>query len=160
MAISSIAESRFVMNDTTEILFTGHQQGLLSITIIGRERPESDSYWDGNWLLATIKVKTDKFSANVSGTVRADELVNLSRDLQLLHDTLEGNLVFTTIEEWISFRIDIDKLGGIRLSGKISDNFLNDTYLIFSIITDQSFLSIPLSQLRQATNKFPVIGKP
>lgn len=148
------------MHDASEILFTGHQQGLLSIIITGRKHPQSDSYWDRNWLFADIKVKTDKFSANVSGTVRTDELMNLSRDLQTLYQTLEGNLIFTTIEEWISFRIDVDKLGGLKLSGKISDNLLNDTYLVFSIITDQSFLSTPLNQLREATEKFPVIGNP
>lgn len=144
---------------SNEIRFGGERSDFLSISVFGRESPDDRDYWDGNWLIAQVEVQTDQFSGRVSGTIRAEELEQLYRELQVLIATLTGEIHYTTIEEWISFRLRASKLGSITLTGTLKDNFSNDNYLVFVIPLDQTYLSKPLKQLQQITAQFPVVGE-
>jgi hypothetical protein len=142
-----------------EIRFGGESTDFLSISVFGRESPDDRDYWDGNWLIAQVEVKTDQFSGRVSGTIRAEELQQLYEELQVLNTTLTGEITYMTLEAWISFRLYADELGHLKLTGTLKDDLRNDNYLVFAIGFDQTFLRKPLKQLQQITAQFPIVGK-
>lgn len=142
-----------------EIRFGGENTDFLSISVFGRESPDDTDYWDGNWLIAQVEVKTDKFTGLVSGTIRAEELQQLHTELQTLNKTLTDEVQYTTMEQWIGFRLRSIKSGSITLTGTLKDDLRNDNYLVFAINLDQTYLPKPLKALQQITTQFPVVGK-
>ncbi len=148
-------------NNIIEVRFGGEQAEFLSITVRGRAYRQSQDYWDGNWLLVTVVIRAGKFSGEIAGMLRAEELQKLRDDLREFQRTLSGSVSYETAEEWLSLQIEADTLGSIALSGTISDD-VSDSYntLEFTLEGDQTFLASPLQQLEQVMQAYPVIGEP
>jgi hypothetical protein len=150
-----------VSNKTIEIRFGGEQVEFLLITVRGRAYRQSQDYWDGNWLLVTAAVRAGKFTGEIPGMLRAEELQQFSDDLRSFRQSLTGSVVFDTMEGWLNLRIEPSKTGRIAIEGEIQDDvsapFNN---LEFNLEMDQTFLLTPLQQLEQVVKAFPVVGKP
>jgi hypothetical protein len=148
------------MSESAEIRFGHEANNFLSIALLGRQFPNSDDYWDGNWLTSVVVVRTGAFTGKATGYLRTDEVVWLNEQLKLLSQTLTGSAAFQTTEEWIVFKIDsVGKLGHLRLSGILLEPIYRDSQLRFSIGFDQTYLPPLLKQLHHVTTRFPVIGK-
>lgn len=146
---------------TVEVRFGGDHLDFLALSVRGRAYRQRHDYWDGNWLLVTATIHVGKFSGEIPGMLRAEELENFTHALQTFHQSLKGKISFETAEEWLHFHIEADPLGKIEISGTLSDEI---TYpynsLKFIITTHQRFLTEPLKQLQTVTQLFPVVGKP
>lgn len=144
-----------------EIRFGSEQGNYLSIVVRGRAYRRSRDYWDGNWLHATVTIQAGKFSGEVPGLVRAEELAAFHDQLDAVHKTLEGAAEFETMERWLSFLIEVGKTGSITVSGSIRDEVGNPSNrLLFAFEHDQTHLNSTLQQLRDAVQAYPVYGKP
>ena len=59
---------------------SGHQK--LHVTATGRIRPDAASGDDGNWLTATVEIRTGRFSGAVMCSLRTDDLDGTLAELQ------------------------------------------------------------------------------
>jgi hypothetical protein len=141
-----------------EIKFTGESGDFLSFRVLGRSHPEATDYWDGNWLRIGGIVSLGAFQGNVSGDIRVEELQAFSNSLNHLYETLTGEAIFETLEDWLKIRIWVDKLGQITLSGFVKNGVFDQNRLSFVTYADQTFLSVPIKQIEQAIKQFPLRG--
>ena len=100
-----------MLNQIVEVRFGGEQVEFLSLSVRGRSYRQSRDYWDGNWLLVTAEIHVGKFSGEIPGMLRAEELERFSQELQNLHQTLQGSVTFQTMEAWLYFTIEVDTTG-------------------------------------------------
>ncbi|MCC6801817.1 MAG: hypothetical protein IT319_02945 [Anaerolineae bacterium] len=148
-------------NRLVEVRLGSEQDSFLSIIVRGRAYRRSRDYWDGNWLHATVTIRTGKFSGEVPGLVRAEELAGFRKQLETVYKSLEGAAEFETMERWLSFQVEIGRTGSVTLSGTIQDEVSAiSNRLLFAFEYDQTFLSSTLSQLQEAVTAYPVYGKP
>lgn len=150
------------MSDSVvEVRFGGEQGNFLSIIIRGRAYRRSRDFWDGNWLHATATIQAGKFSGQIPGLVRAEEMAAFYQRLDVVYRTLEGAASFQTKEGWLSLQVAADQTGSIRISGTISDEVDEPrNQLAFAINTDPVSLVSPLRRLQEAVEAYPVYGKP
>jgi len=146
---------------TVEVRFDGEHADYLALLVRGRAYRQQRDYWDGNWLLVTATIRVGKFSGEVPGMLRAEELKNFSHRLLEFNQTLKGMISFETAEEWLNFIIEADSHGRLEISGSLSDE-VSYPYnsLKFTIATNQSSLITPLQQIQTVTQTFPAISRP
>ena len=144
-----------------EVRLGSEQVNYLAIVVRGRAYRRSRDYWDGNWLHATVTVQAGKFSGEVPGLVRAEELATFHDRLDAVDKTLEGDARFETMERWLSFQVEMGKTGGVTVSGTIRDAVGDPgNQLSFRFEHDQTFLASTVQQLKEAVKAYPVYGKP
>jgi hypothetical protein len=137
----------------------GERAEYLAITILSRSHPDCDDYWDGNWVSTTVKVAAGGFRGEVGGDLRAEELTAFHRQLVPLVESLVGETVFSTMEDWLFIRVEGDGRGHMELSCEVLDQFhVNRNRLKFRLGLDQSFLRPMVTELGRALLEFPVRG--
>ncbi|WP_344779081.1 WapI family immunity protein, partial [Nocardioides panacisoli] len=93
----------------------------LTITVLGREHPGADDYWDGNWIIATVSIGTGSFTGQVRGSLRMDEIHRFNEGLKFLNQNLFGAAVLETMEDWITLTVKAESSGRIQISGELAD---------------------------------------
>jgi hypothetical protein len=147
------------LTETIEVHFDGDAGNRLSISILGYSHPQSEDYWDGNWIRVSVSVEVTPFSGDVSGDLRLEELQDLAVRLQDMYDNLSGTVVFTTMEDWLKLEIQIDKLGHVHVRGSLKDYRNPSTTLTFVMEFDQTHLLPLIKQLKATLSRFPIRGK-
>jgi hypothetical protein len=142
-----------------EITIQAERGEFLKITLFGRSHPESDDYWDGNWVRASIQVQAGGFSGDAVGDIRTDELAAFQKPWAQLQTSLEGVAEFSTLEEWLAIRATGDGKGHIEVQGVVWDRPGVGNNLQFTLSTDQTFTRPTIDQLAEAIRAFPVIGR-
>jgi hypothetical protein len=148
-------------NKTVEVRFSSDHEDYLALSVRGRSYRHQRDYWDGNWLLVTATIHVGKFSGEVPGMLRAEELITFSQKLHEFLLTLKGMVSFETAEEWLHFHIETDAHGKLEISGTLSDD-VSFPYnsLKFTIPTNPRLLATPLQQLQTVTQTFPLVSRP
>ena len=137
----------------------GSPPDALALTVYGRTRPDASDYWDGNWVSCTAEITAGAFRGTVGGSIRTDELATFRRELTDLYERLDGEAVFRTMEGWIDFRVAANRRGHVEVRGRLVDEPVAGNVLDFRLFFDQTFLPPVLAQLREAEERFPVIGE-
>ncbi len=132
----------------------------VTIDILHRNCPDSDDYWDGNWLNANIKVSLPGYQASFNGDIRTDEVRAFLEGCKKMDQTLSGSVKFSSMEEIIELNGEIDRTGQIEWSGKTTYPVGTGATLTFKFLSDQSFLETLISELELIMSQFPVKGKP
>ena len=74
----------------------------LSIWIHGREFPEHEDYWDGNWIRVTIYCTAPGSNVIVEDLyIHVSELSSWFEQLQKIYSTLEGEAGLSCIEPYL-----------------------------------------------------------
>jgi hypothetical protein len=149
-----------VADNIVDIRFSGENNESLVIAVAGRAYHHSKDYWDGNWLLVKAHLQARHFTATVPGLLRAEELSDFRAKLAAFQQMPVEPVDFSTMERWLTLFIESDKLGHVRVSGSVSDNFGLPNRLEFVLQTDLPTLPATVSQLEQVVKAYPVIGKP
>jgi hypothetical protein len=123
--------------------------------------PHADDHWDGNWLVTPVEVVAGAFRGFVSAALRADELQSFRDAIKRLDDSLQGEAVLSSMEDWLNLRITVDRAGHLEVSGNVSDRPGVGNQLTFTIDgLDQSYLRHVLEGLDAILAAFPVVGSP
>lgn len=131
----------------------------LRIRVIGRMHPNADDYWDGNWLMTPLEVVVGAFRGSVSASLRADELQGFLNALKHLDDTMRGEAELSSMEEWLTLRVSVDRVGHLDVAGEMTDRPGVGNTLRFHIgDLDQSHLRTIIDALEVAMASFPVVG--
>ena len=142
------------------IRFGGERSEFLSLTLHGRSNPKADDYWDGNWLGCKVEVCCGAFRGDLDSMIRNEDLAAFLPALTRLYEGLSGEASFDTLEGWIDFKLIGDGRGHIELRGRLVDAMMDGNSLEFRIGFDQTYLPAIISQVRTATERFPVVGRP
>jgi hypothetical protein len=142
--------------------------GPLKIWILGRQFPDSQSYWDGNWINTVALCEGNGSRVKIEGPfIHLGELKKWRADLEEFYRTLEGSVDLATMEPTLSVKLIAKKSGTGHLECKIN---LTKQYMSgrdyaterhdFSLVIDQSYLPGLLSQLTIVLRDYPIRGTP
>ncbi|WP_295134448.1 hypothetical protein [uncultured Reyranella sp.] len=132
----------------------------LHLWVLGREFPDSEDYWDGNWLQIEALVETPSATVRISGPcLRTDEVAGFTRQLEELYANLQGTAELNCMEPNLRLKATCDKSGKMELFIEITPDHLTQKHQ-FTFSIDQSYLPETLNGCRQILERFPVKGSP
>jgi hypothetical protein len=132
----------------------------LKIWVHGREFPDMQDYWDGNWLLVTAHCEAAGASIWVSGPIFcAHDLARWLTSSEKMRDGLSGEANLVPLEPELAVEMRMESLGHIIMSVDITPDNLTQSHS-FQFELDQSFLTDHINRLKTLLKKFPVRGEP
>jgi hypothetical protein len=132
--------------------------GPLKIWISGRQFPDSNEYWDANWLSGRAICEGAGSHVQVSGAfMHLRELKKWKEDLETFRQTLKGAVELPTMEPALKVKIEGQKAatGHLDCEVSITGEHLSECHR-FSFTTDQSYLPGLLSQLASVLREYPI----
>jgi hypothetical protein len=144
----------------SQILVGDADRNFVLIEILSRERVSASDFWDGNWLIAYVRIRCGGFQGQVQASLRSEELVGLRDSLASLQADPSKTASYTNMEDWLTLEFKADRLGHISLTGELIDAPGIGNRLAFGFDLDQSYLPAIVAQLDSAIQAFPVKGQP
>jgi hypothetical protein len=130
----------------------------LKLWVHGYQFRESDDYWDGNWLNATVICSEGGSSVLVQGNlIRTDEIIQWQGAVEKLGVELTGEASLQCMEPSIAVTLKAVSLGKVEMEVQITPNQLTQDHT-FRFEIDQSYLLPLRSQCAQVLNAFPLRG--
>lgn len=131
----------------------------LQIWIHGRQFPDMEDYWDGNWLRATVHCGAQGSSVWASGSIiHLTELYGWLTSAKELNKTLKGEANLECMEPELSVFIKSSSLGHMEMEVNITPNHLEQEHKYYFEI-DQSYLSQLIKQCNSVLESNPIRGK-
>jgi len=128
----------------------------LRLWIHGRQYPQSDDYWDGNWLNVTVHCGAPGADVWASGSiVHLTELAQWKHDCETLNRTLEGQANLECMEPNLAVRITSKRGGQLDMEVEVTPDRLTQNHT-FRFEIDQSFLPTLAERLRKILESFPL----
>lgn len=132
----------------------------IQIDVLNRNFPNSNDYWDGNWVTSNVNMEIPGYCVSFVADLRTDELRDFLNELQTMNTTLKGKTILKNLDSFLHFEAEIDKLGKVKWS--IETQYLSGygAILNFQFKSDQSYLPKLIKELEDILLIYPVIGKP
>lgn len=131
----------------------------LSLWVLGRQFPNSNDYWDGNWLNVRALVEAPGARVEQSGAfVRTDEIDLFFRQLCSLDASLTGEAVLECLEPTLRIVLRLTRGSGQAEIAFSPDHMTQSHEFTFSL--DQSYLKPMLADLSNILSDWPVISSP
>ena len=83
----------------------------VEIDDFARKYPNSSDYWEGNWVISNVKVKIPGYDVNFIESLRTDEIRGFVIDLKSMKRHLTGKAILKSLESFIHFEGEMNKLG-------------------------------------------------
>ena len=129
----------------------------LAIWIDGRQFPESDDYWDANWLILRVRMEATGATVKCVGAILMTTNFEGFRDqLRTLYNDLEGTAKLAGLEPDLKLTLSGKGLGRIDAEVEITPDHLSQFHR-FDFELDQSYLPDILSALDRLLEKYPVL---
>ena len=129
----------------------------VQIKVAKRSYPNNNDYWDGNWLLSEIKINVSGFKNIYRTNLRADDFQRFYEGLEKLNKNLVKEVEFTTMEEGLYLKGQIDITGNIKWEG-IAKSEPGSSSLTFLMETDNTSVSRLAKQVKEILNNYPIVG--
>jgi hypothetical protein len=131
----------------------------LRIRVHGRQLPDAQDPWDGNWLSVTARCEDAGASIVVSGPIlHLSELVGWCGEIEKLLATLAGEARLACIEPNLSVVLKATSLGHITLDVSITSDHLTQKHW-FQFNIDQSYLPPLIAGCRSILQAYPLRGE-
>ena len=141
------------MDEEPDLHFCG-----LSLWIDSREFPNTNDYWDGNWLMIRAIMKDVGSYVECGGPIlRTDELEQFRNELAVVHAALSGKAVLKSMEPGVVVSIEMVTQGHADVVIEITPDHLNQEHR-FMTASDQSYLPGLIAACDAILSKFPVVG--
>jgi hypothetical protein len=145
-------------DEDAELLIGSLESEFLRMRPKMRLHPNSNDYWDGNWLNTEIELAAGAFRGRYFACLRVDELIRFRDQLTVLYDTLDGHAEFQSIESWLAIRVKGDGLGHFVVDVEARDDAGTGNRLNFSLSFDQTRIPEIIDRLHRITERFPSVG--
>ena len=100
----------------------GHQETeRVLLEVLGRERPNDDDYWDGNWLVVDVHVRVGGFIGHAVANLRTEEFRQFREALDAAYREVGGVAMFETREGWLTLTVTCGKGGKVTVEGEATD---------------------------------------
>ncbi len=128
------------------------------IWIFGRQFPESDDYWDGNWLDVAARCTGESAVVKARGSIlHLSELDKWLHECKQVHASLSGMAHLSCMEPNIDVKITMDKRGRCELVVCLTPDHLSQEHsFIFEL--DQSYLPSLIQSLEAILHSYPLKG--
>jgi hypothetical protein len=129
----------------------------LKLLILNYANPNSNDFWDGNWLNVKILIKVGGFNGDYNAQLRNINFLDLKKGLENLYNKLDGFAEFHCIEDYLGIKIKGDGLGHFT-----ADCFAIDypgiygNKLKFSLEFDQTEISELTKMIDLIIEKYPI----
>lgn len=133
------------------------QGDFLRLEVIKYSYPDATDNYDNNWLDIVLTLKMGAFSGQYPAYFQTTDFSQLLGELTKLHENLNGQFSFTTLEQQLVLNFKGDGLGHIQIEGTAEDNAGNGNRLNFEIDIDQTAFPAIIQQLSEITSAFPFI---
>lgn len=140
------------------MLFKCDEENFLEINVLGRKYPDTNNYWDINFLDVGIQISVAGFKADYLADLRTDEFQRFYNELVQLKDNIGNKAEFSSSEEGLYLSCTLRRTGRIDCKGVAKD--FSGNKLEFSFSTDNQVLYDVLNQLECLLKDYPVIGTP
>jgi hypothetical protein len=130
----------------------------LRIWVSGRQFPDSDDYWDGNWLLVSASCSSACAQVFVQGPIlHLSEVRHWLNGLKELNETVEGEAELHCMEPYMGATVRLGKTGSGSLSVSITPDNLKERHE-FEFEFDQTYLPRTIRELEGILDRFPLRG--
>jgi hypothetical protein len=139
----------------TTLTLQGELGRRVLITVRGYEREVALDPYDANWLRCSAEVEHGAFRGAVDASFATSDF---SRFLSELDQVMNGSgavASFTTMEEALDFRVEVDRAGRATVTGKLRELGELGADLSFAFESDRSFLTAAHSDLKRIVATFP-----
>ena len=120
----------------------------LEITLVGTPSdPKAEGY---DWIKGQVQIEVGAFKGELEIHLCVSDMIRFKEQLEPVYERLEGVAEFKTIEDQLSIRIEVDKLGHVQASGYLLDDFVAGNKLNFNISYDQTLLWHTISEIDEA----------
>ena len=128
----------------------------LSIWALAREFPNSEDFWDGNWITVHAHVEAPGARVDVRGPwLRSDEVERFLDRLEALNQELKGVAELACIEPTLNVKVTCGSLGHIQIAVEITPDHLSQSHR-FEFFSDQTYLASAMTGCRNILAKYPV----
>jgi len=131
--------------------------GGFSLWVLGRQFPDANDFWDGNWLHILARMQAPGASVEVRGAiVRASEIAKFVQELEPLHMNLVGEAALRCMEPNLQIVVRCcDALGHVTVQVMITPNHMTQSHE-FKFELDQTYLGSLLDGCRNVLSNWPV----
>jgi hypothetical protein len=132
----------------------------LRIWVHGRQFPDAQDYWDGNWLRVTARCDSDGASVLSGGPIlHLSRLDRWCRESKKLLETLSGEAHLDCMEPNLAVALKAATPGHIILDVSITPEHLTQKHW-FQFAIDQSYLPPLTTQCQSILETYPLRGDP
>lgn len=132
----------------------------LQVWLHGRQFPEAEDYWDGNWLNVTAHCDDEGADVWVGGPIlHAPDLARCLEELEEMCRTLRGGATLPSLEPELDVEFKMEPLGRVTMRVEITPNYLTQQHE-FTFELDQTHLKPLLEDCRKAVRRYPTKGAP
>jgi hypothetical protein len=128
----------------------------LRVWIHGRQFPDAQDYWDGNWLNATAYCVYPDSIVRVRGSfLHLTEIARFTGECQHLYERLSGKAGLDCMEPNIDVQLSAQTAGHIKVELCLRPDLSTDSHR-FTDEFDQTFLPAIISQCKRILERFPL----
>src|SRR6516165_3251408 len=103
--------------------------GGFSLWVFGRQFPNAEDYWDGNWLNVRARVEALGASVEAQGAiVHTSELEDFAEQLESLHTNLVGEAALRCMEPNLEIVIRSNALGHVEVQIVITPSHVTQSH--------------------------------
>jgi hypothetical protein len=132
----------------------------LQIWIHGRQFPNEEDYWDGNWLNVTAHCGSHGADVWTSGPIlHVPDIARWLDSLEWMNKSLSGEADLVSLEPELVVELKMDSPGKISMRVEITPDHMTQEHN-FQFEIDQSYLVGLIESCRKILAKYPMRGKP
>jgi hypothetical protein len=134
--------------------------GGFSLWVLGREFPNAEDYWDGNWLNVRALIEAPGAMVQVEGPlVLAQELADFVKQLEKVNAALSGKAELRCTEPNLEIAIQCGSMGHVAAKIMITPDHMTQSHE-FKFDVDQSCLGPLVVGCKGVLSRWPVRSQP
>jgi hypothetical protein len=116
--------------------------------------PNEIAYGGGYGVRGRIDIQVGPYNVHASHCFTTGELYDFYCQLQKCYDSVSGEAILTNTEQELELKLSFDKSGKVFVIGQYQARLDISNRLCFNMITDQTYLSEVLVNLKNVYKKF------
>jgi hypothetical protein len=127
--------------------------------IHGRQAPEANDYWDGNWLLVTAHCGTHGADVWVEGPIiHLPEIARWLQACEQMMTRVAGEAELACLEPELQIQLRMESLGHVVMTVEITPDHMHQQHE-FEFELDESYLPGLVARCRRILLAYPIRGK-
>jgi hypothetical protein len=150
----------------SELVVGRRDEDHLEIRVLRRSHPQTNDYWDGNWVESEIGIHIRPWRATYQAQLRTEEFSRFRDQLRDVYDGTRWEASFEPMEPWLELTLESDALGHVTIKGQAGaegfGKIFGQVRLNFHLtgVMDQTDLPPLIAALDGLAREYPTKGRP
>lgn len=128
----------------------------LQLWILGRQFPNAQDYWDGNWLNVMVACSASAAEVRASGAIlHLSELNRWVEAMRRLHEAAQGEAELDCMEPNLHVKMSLSQLGQLQMIVHLTPDDLTQKHE-FMFELDQSYLPALIAGCERVLKEYPL----